>query len=150
MSYHEINNGCDDPSPGEAEERHWDKAVLGGLLVRSSDGHARIAIRKARAERYDQGVAVGAQSQQRGQANHCSCEEIEPHTAVMVCVAPWNVSESAPIVCSPHLNPFTEGVRLFEFIGYDVLRAGLSCKHNGAMRTENQTNPGPGVRMITE
>ena len=38
VRFHEINNGCDDPSPGEAEERHWDKAVLKGLLVRSADG----------------------------------------------------------------------------------------------------------------
>jgi hypothetical protein len=38
VRFHEINHGCDDPNPGEAEERHWDHAVLEGLLVRSADG----------------------------------------------------------------------------------------------------------------
>ena len=38
VRFHEINHGGGVPSPGDAEERHWDKAVLEGLLVRSADG----------------------------------------------------------------------------------------------------------------
>jgi hypothetical protein len=38
VRFHEINHGGGDPSPGEIEERQWDKAVLEGLLVRSADG----------------------------------------------------------------------------------------------------------------
>jgi hypothetical protein len=38
VRFHEINQPGDGLSPGEARERHWDKAVLEGLLVRSADG----------------------------------------------------------------------------------------------------------------
>jgi hypothetical protein len=38
VRFHEINHGDDDKSPGAVEERHWDKAVLGGLLARSAEG----------------------------------------------------------------------------------------------------------------
>ena len=38
VRFHEINHGGGDPSPGEARECHWDKAVLEDLLVRSADG----------------------------------------------------------------------------------------------------------------
>jgi hypothetical protein len=38
VRFHEINHGGGEESPGEVEERHWDKAVLEGLLVRSADG----------------------------------------------------------------------------------------------------------------
>jgi hypothetical protein len=42
VRFHEINHGGGDPSPGEADERHWDKSVLEGLLVRSADGEGPI------------------------------------------------------------------------------------------------------------
>jgi hypothetical protein len=42
VRFHEINHGGGVPSPGEAEERHWDRAVLEGLLVRSADGQGPI------------------------------------------------------------------------------------------------------------
>jgi hypothetical protein len=46
VRFHEINHGGGDPSPAEVEERHWDKAVLEGLLVRSADGSdSRLATR---------------------------------------------------------------------------------------------------------
>jgi hypothetical protein len=38
VRFHEITHGGGDPSPGEVDERHWDKSVLEGLLVRSADG----------------------------------------------------------------------------------------------------------------
>lgn len=38
VRFHEIHHGGGPPSPGEIKERHWDKAVLDGLLVRSADG----------------------------------------------------------------------------------------------------------------
>lgn len=37
-AFHEITQAVDDVSPGEAEERHWECAVLESLLVRSADG----------------------------------------------------------------------------------------------------------------
>jgi hypothetical protein len=41
VRFHEITQPGDDFSPGDANERHWDKAVLEGLLVRSADGEGR-------------------------------------------------------------------------------------------------------------
>ena len=37
VRHHEINHGGGEESPGEVDERHWDKAVLEHLLVRSAD-----------------------------------------------------------------------------------------------------------------
>ncbi len=42
VRFHEINHGGGVPSPGDVEERHWDRAVLEGLLVRSADGQGPI------------------------------------------------------------------------------------------------------------
>jgi hypothetical protein len=42
VRFHEINHGGGDPSPGEVDERHWDKSVLEGLLVRSAEGEGPI------------------------------------------------------------------------------------------------------------
>jgi hypothetical protein len=38
VRFHEITQPADVLSPGDASERHWDKAVLEGLLARSADG----------------------------------------------------------------------------------------------------------------
>jgi len=38
VRFHEITQPADRLSPGDASERHWDKAVLEGLLARSADG----------------------------------------------------------------------------------------------------------------
>ena len=38
VRFHEITQPADGLSPGDASERHWDKAVLEGLLARSTDG----------------------------------------------------------------------------------------------------------------
>jgi hypothetical protein len=38
VRFHEITQPGDGLSPGDASERHWDKAVLEGLLARSADG----------------------------------------------------------------------------------------------------------------
>jgi hypothetical protein len=38
VRFHEITQLTDGLDPGEVKERHWDKAVLDHLLVRSADG----------------------------------------------------------------------------------------------------------------
>jgi hypothetical protein len=38
VRFHEIHHGGGEESPGEIKERHWDKAVLDRLLVRTADG----------------------------------------------------------------------------------------------------------------
>ncbi len=42
VRFHEINHGGGNPGPGEIDERHWDKSVLEGLLVRSAEGEGPI------------------------------------------------------------------------------------------------------------
>jgi hypothetical protein len=42
VRFHEINHGDSEENPGEARERHWERAVLEGLLVRSAEGEGPI------------------------------------------------------------------------------------------------------------
>lgn len=42
VRFHEINHGDGEKNPGEASERHWERAVLEGLLVRSAEGEGSI------------------------------------------------------------------------------------------------------------
>ncbi len=38
VRFHEINHGGENLSAGDANERHWDRAILESLLVRSAEG----------------------------------------------------------------------------------------------------------------
>jgi hypothetical protein len=38
VRFHEITQSADGLSAGDTSERHWDKAILEGLLARSADG----------------------------------------------------------------------------------------------------------------
>jgi hypothetical protein len=40
VRFHEITHGCAGTSPGDREERHWDRAVLKSLLARSGESEA--------------------------------------------------------------------------------------------------------------
>ena len=46
VRFHEINHGNGQENPGEARERHWERAVLEGLLVRSAEGEGPITERQ--------------------------------------------------------------------------------------------------------